>query len=245
MKVAVIIPSRYDSSRFPGKPLALVNDKFLVQHTIERIEECKKIDFMAVATDDERIYNAVKRLGFNVFMTPKFCRSGTERVAFVASNFLKKYEIFINVQGDEPLIDSNLVDRLAVLLKKFNALECITAAFPITDISVIKNPNIVKVVFDKYGYALYFSRSVIPYNRDNVKIKYYKHMGIYGYGRKFLLKFSKGRVTILEKTENLEQLRILENGQRMKVVVAKYDSLAVDVPGDILNIVQYLEYPHK
>ena len=240
MKTAVIIPSRYGSSRFPGKPLELIKGKPLVQRTVERVKRCKEVDFVAVATDDKRIHDAVQKLGFNVFMTPDKCKSGTDRTAFTALRFLKNYDNFINVQGDEPLIDPKLVDELAVSLKKTKSLEYITAAFPLKEESVINNPNVVKVVFDKDGYALYFSRFAIPYNEDNSKIKYYKHMGIYGYKRNFLLEFSKSKMSSLEKAENLEQLRALENGKRIKIVVAKHDSIGVDMPSDILKVEKYL-----
>jgi 3-deoxy-manno-octulosonate cytidylyltransferase (CMP-KDO synthetase) len=241
MKTAVIIPSRYASSRFPGKPLALINCKPLIQHMLERVRCCKDVDFIAVATDDKRIYNAVKKLEIDVFMTPRICKSGTDRVAFTAVKFLKDYDNFINIQGDEPFIDLNLVDRLAVLLNKDKSLEYITAAFPITEKSVISNPNVVKVVFDENGYALYFSRYAIPYNRSNCKIRYYKHIGIYGYKRKFLLKFSKSKVSSLEKAESLEQLRVLQSGMKIKVIIAKHDSIAIDVPEDILKAEKYLQ----
>ncbi|MDR3275333.1 MAG: 3-deoxy-manno-octulosonate cytidylyltransferase [Endomicrobium sp.] len=240
MKTAVIIPSRYGSSRFQGKPLALIKEKPLIQHTLERVKKCKEIDFTAVATDNKLIYDFVKKLDFKVFMTPENCKSGTDRIAFTASKFLKDCDILINVQCDEPLIDPKLIDTLAVLLKKNKYLKCATAAFPITEKDVIKNPNVVKVVFDKYGYALYFSRYAIPYNRDNIKTKYYKHMGIYGYKRKFLLEFSKSKVSFLEKTENLEQLRVLENGKKIKVVVSKQDSIGVDTLEDIAKVEKYL-----
>ncbi|MDR1400763.1 MAG: 3-deoxy-manno-octulosonate cytidylyltransferase [Endomicrobium sp.] len=241
MKAAVIIPSRYGSSRFLGKPLVLIKGKPLIQHTLERVKKCKKVDFMAVATDDKRIYNVVRKLGFSVFMTPKTCRSGTDRVAFfAASKFLKDCDVFINVQGDEPLIDTKLIDKLAVLLKKNKSLEYVTAVFPIVKKEIIENPNNVKVVFDKYGYALYFSRFAIPYNRDNANVRYYKHIGVYGYKKKFLLDFSKDNVSFLEKAENLEQLRALEGGKRIKVVMASCDSIGVDTPEDILKIEKYL-----
>jgi 3-deoxy-manno-octulosonate cytidylyltransferase (CMP-KDO synthetase) len=240
MKAAVVIPSRYGSSRFPGKPLALIGNKPLVWHTIERVKMCKEVDFISVATDDKRIFNFVKKLGFNVFMSPKTCKSGTDRIAFLAKDSLGKYDIFINVQGDEPLIDPILIDELIKSFKEDKSLEYITAAFKIKDEKSINNPNIVKVVFDKNGYALYFSRSPIPYNRDNIKTNYYKHEGIYGYKKESLLNFSKSKMSLLEKTENLEQLRLLENGKKVKVVIAKHDSIGVDTPEDILKIKKYL-----
>jgi len=235
-KVAVVIPARYGSTRFPGKPLALIKGKPLVQRVLERIKQCKNINLAAVATDDQRIYDAVKGLGFEVFMTPETCKSGTDRIAFVAQKYLLDCDIFINVQGDEPLIDPALVDALASELLKNDSLECITAAFPISRKEDIENPNIVKVVFDQNGYALYFSRSPIPYNRDNGAHEYFKHIGIYGYKRDFVINFAKSPSTALEKAESLEQLRALEAGKKIKVIKALKDSIGVDSPSDIAKV---------
>jgi len=235
MKTAAIIPARFGSTRFPGKPLALIAGKPLVLRVIERVAKCKNIDFTAVATDDKRIFDAVKSFGYEAFMTPKSCKSGTDRIAYVAKKHLKNYGVFLNIQGDEPLTDRILMDVLARELKNGNA-EYITAAFPIYDDETIKNPNAVKVVLDSKGFALYFSRSPVPYNRSGVKIKYLKHMGIYGYTRDFLLKFSKMRPSVLEKAESLEQLRALEAGKKIKVVIAKKDSIGVDVPSDVKKV---------
>jgi 3-deoxy-manno-octulosonate cytidylyltransferase (CMP-KDO synthetase) len=240
MKTTVVIPSRYGSSRFPGKPLAMIKGKPLLQHTIEQVMKCKEVDYISVATDDKRIYDFVRSLKFNVFMTPKTCKSGTDRLAFVASKFLKNCENFINVQGDEPLIDPDLIDNLAKVLKRNKSIEYITAAFPIKDKNSINNPSIVKVVFDKNMDALYFSRFAIPYNRDNAEVKYYKHIGIYGYKKKFLLDFSKNKSSSLEKTENLEQLRALENGKKIRIILAKKDSVGLDTSEDIAKVEKYL-----
>ncbi|MDR1928746.1 MAG: 3-deoxy-manno-octulosonate cytidylyltransferase [Endomicrobium sp.] len=236
MKIAVIIPSRYGSSRFPGKSLILIKGKPVVQYVLEKIKMCKNIDFFAVATDDQRIYNVVKNLGFNAFMTLKNCKTGTDRIAFVAKKFLKDYNIFINVQCDEFLLNSKSVDRLAISFKNDKHLEYATLACHINKQSAIKNPNIVKVVFDKNKYALYFSRFAIPYNRDIKKIKHYKHIGIYGYQRKVLLKFSRIRMSSLEIAENLEQLRALENKIKIKIIVVRDNSLSIDVPEDVLKV---------
>ncbi|MDR1122768.1 MAG: 3-deoxy-manno-octulosonate cytidylyltransferase [Endomicrobium sp.] len=242
MKTAVVVPSRYDSSRFPGKLLAIIKGKPLIEYTVEQVKKCKKVDYIAVATDDKRIYDfVIKSLKVDVFMTPKICKSGTDRIAFVASKFLKRFEIFINVQGDEPLIDPALIDEIIKLLKKDSTVEYITAAFPIKDVNLINNPNIVKVVFDKDMYALYFSRFSIPFNRDGLKVKHYKHMGIYGYKRKFLLYLSKIKRSLLERIENLEQLRALENGKKIKIIVSKKDSVGVDTPKDIAKVEKYLQ----
>lgn len=240
MKTAVIIPSRYGSSRFPGKPLTLIKGKPLIQHVLERVSECKNVDFIAVATDDKRIYDAVELLGYNVFMTPQSCKSGTDRIAYTAEEFLKDYDVFINVQGDEPLIDPKLIDKLCEELKKNKELEYITAAFPIKKEEDVRNPNIVKVIFDKEGYGLYFSRSLIPYNRDNGIVKYYKHMGIYGYKRDFVIDFSNTEPAILEKAECLEQLRALENGKKIKVIISGRDSVGVDTPEDAVKVERLL-----
>ncbi|MDR1195008.1 MAG: 3-deoxy-manno-octulosonate cytidylyltransferase [Endomicrobium sp.] len=246
MKTAVVIPSRYASTRFPGKPLALINGKTLIQRVIERAGKCKEIDLVAVATDDKRIYDAVKSYGCKVFMTPKTCKSGTDRLAFAAKKYLSGYGIFINVQGDEPLIDPVLIDSLAFELKKNKKLEFITAAFPIKKEEDINNPNIVKTVFDKDGYALYFSRYAIPYNRDKAKnVKYFKHMGIYGYKRDFLINFAKSKPSMLEKAENLEQLRALESGKKIKIIISGADSIGVDSPEDILKIEKFYLRLHK
>jgi 3-deoxy-manno-octulosonate cytidylyltransferase (CMP-KDO synthetase) len=241
MKTAVIIPSRYGSSRFPGKPLVVIKGKPLIEYTVEQVKKCKKVDYIAVATDDKRICDfVIKNLKIDVFMTPKACKSGTDRIAFVASKFLKNFRIFINVQGDEPLMDPVLIDEIIKSLKKDNTIEYITAAFPIKDIDSINNPNVVKVVFDKDMYALYFSRFAIPFNRDGLKIKYYRHMGIYGYKRKFLLDFSKTKSAFLERIESLEQLRALENGKKIKIIVSKKDFAGVDTLKDIARVEKYL-----
>jgi 3-deoxy-manno-octulosonate cytidylyltransferase (CMP-KDO synthetase) len=236
MKTAVVIPARYASTRFPGKPLALIKGKPLIGRVLERVSLCKNIDAIAVATDDKRIYDAVKKMQYGVFMTPNSCKSGTDRIAFTAQKHLTDFDIFINVQGDEPLIDPSLIDSLAKELKKDVDLKYITAAYPIKKEEDVKNPNIVKVIFDKDGYAIYFSRSLIPYNKSGAKVKYYKHMGIYGYKKDFLLNFASEKASILEKAESLEQLRALENGHKIKVIKSKKDSIGVDVPSDIEKV---------
>lgn len=240
MKAAVIIPSRFGSSRFPGKPLAQIKGKTLIERVLDRVKLSKNVDFIAVATDDERIEEAVKSYKCNVFMTPQSCKSGTDRIAWTAENFLKDYDIFLNIQGDEPLINPDLIDKLAQELRNNKELEFITAAYPFENMEDAKDPNKVKVVFDKNRYALLFSRSLIPYNRDNENVIYYKHIGIYGYRRDFLIDFSKSAPSKLEKTESLEQLRALENGHKIKVVIADEDSIGVDTPEDIKRVEKLL-----
>ena len=237
MKTAVVIPARYKSSRFPGKPLYLINEKPLILHVVSKISKCKFVDFVAVATDDNRIYNTVKNAGYNVFMTPSTLKSGTDRVAFIAKNFLTEYNIFINVQGDEPLIDKNLVKKIVKEFKKDKKLEYLTVAYKMKSTDDYVNPNTVKVVFDKNMYALYFSRFPIPFVRDTKnKAQYYKHIGIYGYTRKFICEFTKTKQTNLEVAESLEQLRALEQGKKIKIVISKKDLQDVNVLEDIQKV---------
>ena len=237
MKTAVVIPARYKSSRFPGKPLYLINGKPLILHVVSKISKCKFVDFVAVATDDNRIYNTVKNAGYNVFMTPSTLKSGTDRVAFIAKNFLTEYNIFINVQGDEPLIDKNLVKKIVKEFKKDKKLEYLTVAYKMKSTDDYVNPNTVKVVFDKNMYALYFSRFPIPFVRDTKnKAQYYKHIGIYGYTRKFICEFTKTKQTKLEVAESLEQLRALEQGKKIKIVISKKDLQDVNVLEDIQKV---------
>ena len=237
MKTAVVIPARYKSSRFPGKPLYLINEKPLILHVVSKISKCKFVDFVAVATDDNRIYNTVKNAGYNVFMTPSTLKSGTDRVAFIAKNFLTEYNIFINVQGDEPLIDKNLVKKIVKEFKKDKKLEYLTVAYKMKSTDDYVNPKTVKVVFDKNMYALYFSRFPIPFVRDTKnKAQYYKHIGIYGYTRKFICEFTKTKQTNLEVAESLEQLRALEQGKKIKIVISKKDLQDVNVLEDIQKV---------
>lgn len=240
MKTAIVIPARFASVRFPGKPLHVIKGKFLIERVIEQALKCKVADVIVCATDDKKIYNAVKKLGYNVFMTPVNLKSGTDRIAYVAKKHLKGCSVFINVQGDEPLADPMLMSALIKELKKDKSLHYVTAAVEMEKSEDINNPNIVKVVLDKNNNALYFSRSAVPFIRGggaNVpKPKFYKHMGIYGYKRDFLLKFASLKPTMLEQAECLEQLRALEAGNKVKVVISKKDSLGVDTPADARRV---------
>lgn len=239
MKIAIVVPARYASSRFPGKPLYLINNKPLILHVVSKVSKCKNIDCVAVATDDKRIYDVVKNAGYNVFMTPKNLKSGTDRVAYVAKKYLSKYNAFINVQGDEPLIDTKLVEKMAEELKKDKKLEYLTAAYKMKPTDDINNPNTVKVIFDKNMYALYFSRYPIPFVRDEKnknKVSYYKHIGVYGYTKKFVCEFTKSKQTALEIVESLEQLRALEQGKKIKIIISKKDFHDVNVLADIKKV---------
>ncbi len=231
-----VIPARYGSTRLKGKPLIDIKGKTLIQRVYERVKKCKHLDELIVATDDDRIYNTTKGFGANVVMTSKECKSGTDRVAEVAIKIGRNSDIFINIQGDEPLISPSVIDKLAYSLKEDKKLNMATAACPLVNDSDFNDPNIVKVVLNTKGYALYFSRSPIPFYRAEGFVKPLKHMGIYAYRKSFLLKFLKLKQSPLEKTESLEQLRVIENGYSIKVIISNEDSLGVDTPEDIERV---------
>ena len=229
-KVAVVIPARYGSTRFPGKPLFKIAGKPLLQHVWERCGKARGITAIIVATDDMRIAEAAFDFGAEVSMTSPKHRSGTDRCAEVAKR-LRGFSHIINVQGDEPLIDPALISRLAKTLTADKGIDMITAANAFGSDEDAGNPNAVKVVLDREGNALYFSRSVIPFARAGSP-RYLRHQGIYGYSAKFLLQFVKWKPGVLEQCEQLEQLRALENGARIRVLLTKSASLGVDAPED-------------
>ncbi|MBP7950555.1 MAG: 3-deoxy-manno-octulosonate cytidylyltransferase [Verrucomicrobiales bacterium] len=225
-----IIPARFASTRFPGKPLHRIVGKPLVQHVWERCRECSRLDRIVIATDDERIAAACRTFGADVQMTSPHHPSGTDRIAEVAARF-PDADILINVQGDEPLISPALIDQLAETLARDQSLDMITAAAPIHDPRLVDDPNVVKVVLNTAGRALYFSRSPIPFPRQaDARIRWFWHKGIYGYRREFLLRFVGWPPSMLEMTESLEQLRALENGASIQVVVTSEESPGVDTP---------------
>ena len=229
-KVAVVIPARYGSTRFPGKPLFKIAGKPLIQHVWERCGKARGITAVIVATDDMRIAEAAFGFGAEVSMTSPKHRSGTDRCAEVAKR-LHGFSHIINVQGDEPLIDPALISRLAKALTADKSIGMITAANAFGSDEDPGNPNAVKVVLDRESNALYFSRSVIPFARDGSP-RYLRHQGIYGYSAKFLLQFVKWKPGASEQCEQLEQLRALENGARIRVLITKSASLGVDAPED-------------
>lgn len=236
MRSAVVIPARYNSTRFPGKPLANLLGKPLIQHVYERAKMAKKVNKIIVATDDERIEKAVKSFGGDVIITSPDHLSGSDRVAEVAKKLTE--DIIINVQGDEPLIEPTLIDELCEVFSE-PGIEVATARIPIADLKDIQNPNIVKVVCDRNGFALYFSRSAIPGTRSDISVRtqsrhvFYRHVGIYAYKRDFIAKFSTLEPTPLELQEGLEQLRILEYGYKIRVIATEYQSIGVDTPEDL------------
>lgn len=239
MKTAIIIPARYASSRLPAKPLLRATGKFLIQHVYERA--CaSSAEIAIVATDDRRIFDAVKSFGGNVVMTRDDHPSGTDRVAEVAQKL--DADIIVNLQGDEPMIEPATLDMLARLLEEDRAAEMATLAVPIAALELWRDPNCVKVVCDKLGRALYFSRSPIPYVRDGqpdfTKHRFLQHLGLYAYRRRFLLELAKLPPEPLEETEKLEQLRVLALGYRIQVGVVPHAHRGVDTPADYQRFVE-------
>jgi 3-deoxy-manno-octulosonate cytidylyltransferase (CMP-KDO synthetase) len=235
-----IIPARYKSKRLPGKPLLYISGKPMIQQVYEHAEKSKYISELIVATDDKRIYDCVMRFGGKAVMTSKNHMSGTDRICEAIKNI--KADIVVNIQGDEPFIDyKNIEKAIEPLLGDIN-LNVSTLAIKITDKKEISDPNKVKVVFDKNCDALYFSRSVIPCNRDNLKTDYFKHIGLYVYRKSFLMKYKNLKQTNLEKAEKLEQLRILEYGEKIKVVLTDKDSFSIDTEQDYSK---FKNYKHK
>ena len=232
-KVAVIIPARFASTRLPAKPLHPIAGKPLIRHVWERCARAKGIDTVIVATDDMRIAECAFAFGAEVAMTSPKHRSGTDRVAEVAKK-LSGFSHVINVQGDEPMVDPLVVAKLAAVMTKDRGIEMITSASVFAAEDDLTNPNMVKVVLDRAGNGLYFSRSPIPFVRtDGLRPSFYRHQGIYGYTTKFLLQFVKWKPGILEQAESLEQLRALENGAKIRVVLAKRAAVSVDTVEDV------------
>ncbi|MFO1477668.1 MAG: 3-deoxy-manno-octulosonate cytidylyltransferase [Verrucomicrobiota bacterium] len=243
MKIVGIIPARYASTRFPGKPLALIAGKPLIRHVIERCRGARALSDVVVATDDERIA-ACAREFCRVEMTRADHPSGSDRIAEVAARL--ECDGVVNIQGDEPLMDPAVVNAVAAALER---QEMSTAAAPIRDPSELDNPNVVKVVVNASGCALYFSRRTIPYLREAATgsvgeqlaaFPFLKHLGIYGYRKETLLRLVRHPVSPLESAEKLEQLRALENGIPIAVVRVDYDSVGVDVPGDVARVERIL-----
>jgi 3-deoxy-manno-octulosonate cytidylyltransferase (CMP-KDO synthetase) len=236
LKFTVVIPARYASSRFPGKPLADIRGKPMVVRVCEQAAKSGAAA-VYVATDDARIQRAVAAAGFQAILTRKSHASGTDRIAEVAQKLrLGKNAIVVNVQGDEPLIDPRLIARVARALQTHRAASLSTACHAIRARGDLDNPNVVKVVLDAAGYALYFSRSRIPFPRT-AGGRWYRHVGIYGYRAGFLHKFARLRPSPLEQTEALEQLRALWHGFRIAAIVEKGEpERGVDTPADLKAI---------
>jgi 3-deoxy-manno-octulosonate cytidylyltransferase (CMP-KDO synthetase) len=237
MTAAAIIPARWASTRFPGKSLFPILGKPLIQHVWEHCLKAKRLSQIIIATDDMRIAEAAFDFGAEVSLTSPKHPSGTDRIAEVAAR-LRGFGHIINVQGDEPALDPRLIDRLVQALQLDPKLKMVTAASPFEIASDALNPNNVKVVTALDGKALYFSRSLIPFDRDNSQLSTPNsqplwHIGVYGYRRDFLMQFVRWRPTPLERTEKLEQLRALEHGATIHVVRTRHHSLGVDTPEDV------------
>lgn len=237
MTIAVI-PARYGSSRLEGKPLALIAGKPMIQRVYEQAQRSTAVSKTVVATDDERIVSAVKAFGGTAVMTSDDCRSGTDRVAETADMLnLDPDDIIVNIQGDQPIFNPATIDELIRPFAEDPTITMSTLAFKIQDKREITDPKDVKVTFDVNGFALYFSRAQIPYPRDNdTPVDYYKHLGFYAYTKRFLDTLVTLPSGTCEKIEKLEQLRVLEFGYKIKVVVTPYDSPEIDLPEDIKRI---------
>ena len=238
MKILCVIPARYASTRLPGKPLADIVGKPMIQHVYERSAQATIPQQVVVATDDEKVFQAVQQFGGKVVMTSSEHQTGTDRLAEVASKYAE-VDVIINVQGDEPLIDPKVIDELAQEFLNDTALQ-MASVMSIMDTEDYQNPNAVKVVTDLNNNALYFSRSLLPYPRVAGKANVYKHIGIYAYKKDFLLKFAKLEPTPLEQSEWLEQLRALENGYKIKMIKTKSKFIGVDSIEDLQTVNELL-----
>jgi len=236
-QVVVVIPARYASTRLPGKPLISLAGKPMIQRVFERCKQAQTAHRVLVATDDQRILDAVQSFGGEARMTRTDHRTGTERIAEVAVH--EPGEIFVNVQGDEPLIDPVAIDTAVAALLEDPPAQVATVATPIRHAGDIMDPNVVKTVLDFDGNALYFSRAPIPWVRDTqqkVHVKYWKHLGLYVFQRAALLEYPTLPHGELERVEQLEQLRWLENGWRIRVAEVSHDAVSVDVPEDAARV---------
>jgi 3-deoxy-manno-octulosonate cytidylyltransferase (CMP-KDO synthetase) len=249
-KIICVIPARYGSERLPGKVLYEINGKSILQRVYERAKLCKKYFYeIIVATDDERIKRECEKFGAKVIFTSPYCKSGSDRVAEVAKKI--DCEIVVNLQADEPFIPKEAIEKPVIELMKNKKEYVVTSLTKIRKKEELYDTNIVKTVIDKNNYALYFSRSLIPYPRiyfsednltKNKKVIFYKHIGIYVFRKSFLLKFASLPLSFLENIEKLEQLRIIENGYKIKTVIVKNDSPSVDSLEDIKRIMKEKKY---
>jgi 3-deoxy-manno-octulosonate cytidylyltransferase (CMP-KDO synthetase) len=240
MTVLAVIPARFQSSRFPGKMLANILGKSLIQRTYESSKECLLIDKLIVATDDERIFDHVKSFGGDVVMTSIDCLNGTYRIVDALKRYpeLTQYNIVVNIQGDRPCIPAQSIEEVVKALKSNPHDVMATPVVRIEDPEEVQNPASVKCVLDKNGYALYFSRSPIPHTKTQAP--YYKHIGLYAYTKDFLLEYAELHDTPLQLNEDLEQLKVLEHGYRIKTVEIKEVDLSVDYLEDITKVEKYL-----
>ncbi len=242
-----IIPARFGSTRLMGKPLADIGGKPMIQHTYLSARKSKLLDKVVIAVDDEKLFEVVKSFGAEVYMTPKNILTGSDRIAQVVKK-IEDADIIVNIQGDEPFIPAKMIDEVIEPLLFDRKVNVSTLAKRITTVEDLKSPSVVKVVFDYNNFALYFSRSPIPFvreartNLERVEMaEIFKHVGLYVFRREPLLKFTSLKQTDLEKIEKLEQLRMLENGFKIKIVVTEQESISVDTPKDLELVRKYYE----
>jgi 3-deoxy-manno-octulosonate cytidylyltransferase (CMP-KDO synthetase) len=231
----VVIPARYESTRFPGKALALIAGRPMIEHVYERASRARGVARVLVATDDERIASAVERFGGAALMTSAAHATGTDRLAEVASRV--DCDVIVNVQGDEPLVEPAMIEQAIAPFLADPELQMTSLRARIVDSAELLDPNVVKVVVDRNDFALYFSRAPIPFARDgSVAAEAWRHVGLYGYRRSFLPTFTALPPSPLEQTERLEQLRALEHGVRIKVLETAHFSIGVDTPADLAKV---------
>lgn len=238
-RAAVIIPARFTSTRFPGKPLAPILGKPMLQWVWEGAGKARLVDRLIVATDDERIREAAAKFGADAVMTSSQHVSGTDRAAEVARTLT--HSVIINVQGDEPLITGEMIDKLVEALQD-DSENMASLMSRVSDLGLIHDPHLVKVLADRQGRALYFSRSPLPYQPDDF---FYLHIGVYGYQKEFLLRFPSLPPSRLERLEKLEQLRALENGFQIKMIEISHSHLRVDTPQDIIRVEEHIKAGEK
>lgn len=234
MKFLGVIPARLASTRLPEKPLKIIEGYPMIQWVYERSKK-SNLDRVVVATDSEIVYNTVLSFGGEAILTKENHLNGTSRIAEVCE-IIDDYEVIINIQGDEPLIQGEMINSLINVFKEEPSVVMGTLKEKISTMEEIENPNVVKVVTDKNEYALYFSRSVLPYPRNIQMDNYFKHIGVYGYRRDFVIEYSKMASTPLELSESLEQLRVLENGYKIKVIETQYSTMGVDTEEDLEKV---------
>jgi len=246
MKIIALIPARFDSKRFPGKALADIVGKPMIQRVYEQATKSNIVDDVYVATDSKAIFAAITDIGGKAIMTGSQCSSGTDRVAEAARTLnLDEDDIVINIQGDQPLLQPECLNELVQPFYNTTGLPMATLANCLEDEEAINDPNNVKVIIDINGYAIYFSRATIPYDRDKKeKVQYYKHLGIYAYSNAFLQEFTKLPNAPLEDIEKLEQLRAIHHGHRIGITITTFDSPSVDDAADIAKVESLLQ-SHK
>ncbi|MGL5088059.1 MAG: 3-deoxy-manno-octulosonate cytidylyltransferase [Cetobacterium sp.] len=238
MKFLGVIPARYESTRLPNKPLKDICGHTMIEWVYKRALK-SNLDKVIVATDSVEVFDEVKSFGGDVILTSKNHLNGTSRIAEVCEK-ITNYDVIINIQGDEPLIEGDMINSLIGIFKEEEKLQMATLKHKLLKKNDIENPNFVKVVTDKKDYAIYFSRSVIPYPRNENWDIYFKHVGIYGYKREFVLEYSKLESTPLENSESLEQLRVLENGYKIKVLETPYEIIGVDTQAELDKVRKYI-----